>query len=301
MVKTIERSGSTGYYYGLPKIGRAQLSRHYYDGQHLIQGECIPHNIYSQKGGSGLVFENMINFLLPIGRTNLMAIIILLVLQYYNKYNTEKKKIQRGGSSYINIAEKALSSLNINTLAVIAGLLLLNYLNKGSKMVGGIRNDFWNRLVNILGNRYNEKSHIGGMLNNIGTTKIAIPALLMVLDNMFKNRKQRQGQKQRQKGGECMLLSTLQNILHPMNINSLLATIGLISLSKAQKGGKKDNCQKEQKGGCLFGEHNCGLGNNALEVVGDKALYYNDNLSQFGCTIPSWGSNLEVQGQGQCI
>lgn len=295
MVKITERSNSSGYFYDLPKVGRAQLSRHYYDGQHLIQGNCIPRNIYSQKGGSSLYLQNLISSILPMTKERLMAVVTLLVMQHYNKYGLEKSKIQKGGSNYITMAEKALSVLNKNTLAVIAGLLLLNYFNKNRLQKGGGKNcEFWDRLIHILDNT--NKKQIGGFL--YPPTKFTDSSLLTLLNNMFNNRTKKQT------GGACPLLNILQKLLSPFNINQFLTAIGLVALTginKKQKGGDCGCVKKNKQTGGAFGDHNCGLGTNALEVVGDKALNYNVNLQQFGCTIPSWGDNLKVDGQGQCI
>jgi hypothetical protein len=297
MVKTTERSNSSGYFYDLPKVGRTQLSRHYYDGQHLIQGDCIPHNIYAQKGGSSLYLQNLISSLLPMTKERLMAVVTLLVMQHYNKYGLEKRKVQKGGSSYITMAERALSVLNKNTLAVIAGLLLLNYFNKNRLQKGGGKNcEFWDRLIHILDNK--NKKQIGGFLEHVSPTKFTASALLVLLNSMFNNKSKKQS------GGTCPLLNVLQRLLGPFNINQFLTAIGLVALTgtkKRQKGGDCGCGPPTLQTGGAFGDHNCGLGTNTLEVVGDKALYYNDNLQQFGCEIPSWGDNLKVAGQGKCI
>ena len=193
----------------------------------------------------------------------------------------------------MGIAEKTLTSLDKNTLLVVAGLLLLNYLTKNKKMVGGSNDRFTKRLVSILENKYKQK---GGMIMNnltkiiapMGNTKFMATVLLVVLNNLFDG-------KHKQKGG-ANLMYTLYQLLMPMGVDSFLVMLGLVGLTHSGFG-------KKHKGG-YYGDNNCGCGSNSLEVVGDKALNYSKDLTQFGCKIPTWGSNLFVNGpdgQSKCI
>ena len=150
---------------------------------------------------------------------------------------------------------------------------------------------------------------IAPMGNNLFVTT----SLLVLLDKLFKNDKHI---------GGGTLFHVLQDILMPLGINNFLSTLGLISLTKMKGGdecgsecnrmigGKKTKrlnnmeCNCDRMKGGLYGDDNCGIGNNALEVVGDKALNYSTNLQQFGCKIPEWGYNLFVDGannQYKCI
>lgn len=326
MVKITNREGSTGYYYDLPKIGRTQLSRHYYDQSNppFIQGDCIPHNIYShhlQDGGSqfmlGHSLQGLAKFIAPLGNTQLMAVIVLLVLNHF-KYNIfgKNKKMSGGfdGYQYVDMAEKVLAPMGRNMLIVVAGLLLLNYFyknNKKQKLRGGDQdmNTFEKKLIKIL--REKHKQSGGMILSNL--MKIVIPssmekfsatALLILLDKLFK---QNSNKKIQYGGGNIICL--LRQLLMPMGVNKFLTMLGLVSLTtisknKKIKGGSNCGCPKEKKylkgGRC----DNCGVGDNALEIVGDKALDYSKNLWQFGCKIPEWGYNLSVQGpngQTKCI
>lgn len=303
MVKITERSNSTGWYLDLPKVGRTKFTRHYYDkdSQLIFLG--------GSKKQIGGALQNFINILMPLGKNKLMALIILLVLDHFNKY----KKIQRGGSmSYIDIAEKTLAPLGKNALLVIAALLLLDYLsNKKTKLIGGnINNTFQKKLIQLLQSKHNKQKG-GAIINNLygiimplGVNNFSATTLLILLDVLFskKNISQR---------GGGNLFCVLRKLLMPMGINKFLATLGLVALTQTNKerklkGGDNDcGCGGllNQKGG-TFGNNNCGCGNNALEVVGDKALNYSKNLQQFGCKMPEWGYNLYVdgpQGQTKCI
>lgn len=345
MVKITQRENSTGYYYDLPKVGRAQLSRHYYDQRNppLIQGNCVPthhqiggnRNVFSEKayhqiGGNmmlGHSFQSLAKFLAPMGKTQLMAVIVLLVLQHFGTY---KKHKLSGGGNYLTMAEQTLAPLGHNALVVVAALLLMNYLMKSwssrkHKLSGGVgdgddSSDFQKRLVKILKSKYNKQDKnklklSGGMILDklykivapTGTTAFSVTVLLILLDRLFRGEKKQKGGR-KQSGGN--LFCVLRKLLMPMGVSNFLIMLGLIALTRSTQERKKNRLNggdcgcggilKQDGGGC----NNCGCGNNALEVVGDKALNYSKNLTQFGCKIPEWGYNLHVSGpdgQTKCI
>lgn len=311
MVKIDQRSESSGYYYDTPKIGRAQLSRYYYhqDTRPLLQGDCLQSNTFSQSGGNIIEysFNYFVNLLAPLGKDRLMAVIVLLVLNHFKKFN----KQVGGSANYLAMAEKTLAPLGKNVLVVMGALLLLDYFTRNKKMLGGGDNAFMKKLVELLRSKYKQTG--GNMIAQL--SKIVMPAginvfkattLLILLDRLFK------GNKRRQQGG-CPLLDALRQAIAPLGINKLLTAMGLIALTQTntkfkkhlQKGG---DCgcggilkKAGQSGGGLFGSDNCNCGANTLEVVGDKALNYSMDLQQFGCKIPEWGSNLLIDGQAKCL
>lgn len=294
---------SSGFFYGPEKIGRAHFTRHFYDKNNMP---------IIQSAGNILNYSvnYFIKLLSPLGKNRLMAVIVLLIMNHFKKYNK-----QSGGSlNYLSMVEKILLPMGKNMLVVIASLLLLDYFVKNKKLVGGNQSgSFANRLSIILNNKYYKKQNGGNLLAELG--KIAIPvgvnqfnatALLIVLDNLFK--------KSKIQSGGCQLLHIIKQLVAPLGINQLLTSLGLIILTQTDNKYKK-HLQKGgdcgcggfkkipyiQTGGNIYGSNNCNCGNtNTLEVVGDIPLNYNNN-SQYGCTIPEWGSNLIVEGQGKCL
>ena len=321
MTKINQRENSVGYYYDLPKVGRAQLSRKYYDNDtrpiYSSCQKCVPANVVhlSQNGGSigGQCFQNLVRFIAPLGKTQLMAVIVLFVMNHFKKNFLGKSSKQSGGGyNYVDMAGKALAPLGKNALVVVAALLLLNYFtkNRSGKMKGGDNTKFMKKLVELLKSKHNKKQKGGNILANLnkiiapmGGNMFVATALLLLLNNLFEDKHDR-----KQKGG-VNLICALRQLVMPMGINSFLTTLGLISLTRIrkQKGGDCGcggilNVGKQSGG--VYGCKNCGCGDNALEVVGDKALDYSLDLKQFGCKIPEWGYNLQVNGpdgQTKCI
>ena len=325
MVKLTGRENSVGYYYDIPKIGRAQLSRKYYDNDSrliLLDGQdCIPAKIaYKYKGGSinkligGNCFQGLASFLAPLGKNQLMAVIVLFVLNYFNKQFY--KKYKQSGGNYVDMAEKTLAPLGKNALLVVAALLLFDYFTKNYKMkMKGGDNTFMKKIIKLLQAKHKQS---GGMIINqlqkivapMGGNMFVATGLLILLNELFK------GKKLKQKGGSN-LFCVLRKLLMPLGINSFLVVLGLIALTKSQKDRKQKGGNNSCNGcsGCGgilnfdklnggYGCKNCGCGDNALEVVGDKALNYSLDYKQFGCKIPEWGYNLHVNGpdgQTKCI
>lgn len=281
----------------------------------------------NQKGGQ--VFQNLANLLMPMGKTQLVSLITLLTLNHFKMYGKmktyhksksvkSKSKSQKGG--YLGGLERILAPMGHNALVVVLTLLLMDHFiskkNK-SKMKGGANaNDTLskNEAKKLLINSLNTKNQSGGSLWTsiqltvapMGLNNFTATALLLVLNRLAKVR----STKHKQYGG-AYIATTLSNILMPLGVNKFLTTLGLVVLvelkkgkKKKQKGGKKKNI-KNMKGGssCMFGDSNCGWGDDALEVVGDKALNYSNDLTQFGCKVKEWGADLLVQKDGQysCI
>jgi hypothetical protein len=327
MVKVDQRAESTGYYYAPPKIGRTHFSRYYYsqDTRPLIQGDHVPtHNYLPQYGGNilGYSLKYFVNVLAPLGKDRLMATIVLLVLNHFKKFNK-----QTGGSiSYLSMAEKTLAPLGKNMLVVIGALLLMDYFVRNKKLIGGNNQSsdiFSKKITELLKSKYKQSG--GSLLVELG--KVVIPSginafkattLLILLDKLFTSGNQKQKQTQKQSGG-CQLMNILRQLVMPLGVNQFLTSLGLIALTKTdikykkylQKGGDcgcgviKKLSSNKQMGGNLFGpdfgSNNCNCSSNTLEIVGDTALNYSNNLQQFGYKIPEWGSNLVVEGQGKCL
>lgn len=320
----------TGYYLDLPKIGRTKLTRKFYTEDTkpiLLHGEeCVPaktayigklsqelDNFFKQSGGGNMgnlleiCFKNLMYLLKPLGKTQLAAVIGLLVLNYLVK----KKKQYGGNSEYIGGMESVLLPMDKSVLLVTAGLLLLQhflsqkYRKKSEKnnkikifenvnvndvpifLRGG--NDFTNKLIKILDRKYK-----GGyaLYDNIRKTVNPLygglninDKLLYKLDHIFKS------------SGKERLIDILNKELLSHGLDNYLSTIIMA---------KKKN--KKKKGGVTpdyfnqYGkQYNCGKGDNALEVVGNKALNYGKNYQQFGCEIPEWGYNLFGKNCEKCI
>lgn len=254
MVKLTQRENSSGYYYGLPKVGRALFTRHFYDQdtRPLLDGaKCIPHNPYPQQiGGSGL--QGLMQILAPMGNESLMTIVVLLVLEHFNKYNEKKL---RGG--YLEQAQAILTPMTKETLIVIAALLLLHYYSHPKTMSGG-DSRFTKKLVEILKKKYKMRGgiileNIGQIIAPLGTDPFVATTLLIMLDRLFRGKKT-------MTGGGNDLFSVIHQLLN------------------------KNNKNNKMNGG------DCGR----IEVVGDKPLNYNKDLQQFGCKVQSWGANLPV-------
>ena len=261
MVKLTQRENSSGYYYGLPKVGRALFTRHFYDQdtRPLLDGaSCIPHNPYSPQIGGGLQglqgLQGLMQFLAPMGNESLMTLVVLLVLEHFNKY--DEKKL-RGG--YLEHAQTIMTPMTKETLIVIAALLLLHYYTHPKTMSGG-DSKFTEKLIEILKKKYKMRGgaileNIGQIIAPLGTNPFVATTLLVLLDRLFRGKKIMTG------GG-----NDLFSVIHQ-----------LLNKNNKMKGG---DC------GCMEG------GSNPLEVVGDKPLNYNKDLQQFGCKVQSWGANL---------
>jgi len=181
----------SGYYYDLPKVGRADFSRKYYDQDtrpnlDSTGFQCIPMNIYSQtqKGGAmvGTCLQGLMKYLAPLDVNSLMAVIILIAMQQYGK------KMQ--GGSYVMQAEKVLMPMDKTALITIAGLLLLHYLTNKKKMKGG--DMFQKKLIKLLKKTHNEKMKGGIVLDNVykiiapmGTNTFLATSLLIILNRLF--------------------------------------------------------------------------------------------------------------------
>lgn len=133
----------SGYYLDLPKVGRTKLTRKFYTEDTkpiLLKGqECVPaktayigklsqelDDFFKQSGGASLLdlcFKNLMYLLAPLGKTQLAAIIGLLVLNYLAK----RGKQYGGDSSYIGGMEATLLPMDKSILLTTAGLLLLQY------------------------------------------------------------------------------------------------------------------------------------------------------------------------------
>ena len=308
------RKSSTGYFYDDPKIGPSAQTRYYYSSE-----KVNPDHI----GGSplhillGQIFQGLYSFVYPLDANSLMAVIILFVLQRFQK---NRMHVGGGGGSYIETAAQVLAPLGKNTLVAMAALLLMTYLiKKVKKQKGGQCGDkkdiFLTNIINILKTNHKQR---GGVImdtmykivepaTSVGASAISVSALLIALNKLFKGSK---GSKGKYQGGAA-IIPLLGNALAPLGINNFLVAVGLTSLTKYSKklgGGKKEKKEiMDNISGCqLMGgkrykkkDKNCGCplsGGNALEIVGDKALNYSKNIPQFGCNIPEWGENL-----GKCI
>lgn len=282
MVKITNRSNSSGYYYGLPKVGRAQLTRYYYDQstEPIIQG-----------GGNilGYTFNYFVSLLAPLGKDRLMAVIVLLVMNHFKKFNK-----QSGGSlNYLAMAEKTLAPLSNNLLIVIGSLLLLDYTIKNKRLIGGSSDKcgFSKKLVQLLKSKYKTSQSGGNLLIELG--KIVMPlginhfkatTLLIMLDRLFKRHSSKLY-------GGTQLLTVLKETVSPLNMDKFLTTLGLSAFTKQNGGdcgcGGIKSIADIQTGGS---QCNCSMAQN-----------YTTDLTQFGSQIPTWGSNLIVEGQGTCL
>ena len=310
-----------GYYFDLPIIGKGEPTVKKYDNRFppVFKGELLKKggkggfandlnklagknqlmvtmankkNTKKQKGGFCL--QGLMKLLIPLGKTQLATLIVLLVL---NSFAGVGRSRQRGGNQYIDL----LMPLGKNMLVVVGALLLLHYFTntwkkafkqKGGKDKNNGNNDedkknakelFLKNILKLL-EKKNNKNQQGGatilgtitkLLAPMGSETFTATALLLILQQMFSS-----GRKIRQKGGGgAALTTTLRNLLMPLGINRFLSTMGLLALT-------------QMRGGAY-----------AREVVGEIPLNYTKDLTQFGCKIPSWGNNLFVNrpNQKKCI
>lgn len=178
LIYNIMKGERHGYYLDLPKVGRAHLTRKFYnnDTKHelISWAKCVPRKSVHIGGGGNIM--TMIN---GLNKTKLMAVIALLVLNYFKKWN----KKQSGGG-YIDNVHKILRPMSKNMLMVIAGLLLLHYFTVGSKKMRGGDG----KLKELLGNNYDNIAKISG------GKKFNAKELLDALNKLFCSK---EGDKQR--------------------------------------------------------------------------------------------------------
>lgn len=272
-----------GYFLDYPVVGPGKLSRQYYSHDnkpHLLNNyPCYQDTVYTQTGGNPTIFgsclQKLVTFLLPFNKSQLAAVIGLLVM---NNFKISSKK--QAGGSYLNNMERVLMGMSKNVLVVVGGLLLLDYFTGKKKQSGG-GCGCGIKLNKIL--EYDETIQSGGsnqissiISGIVGSKNFIATGLLLLLHNWFKK-----GKKHTMSGGGNFI-DVIRNLIIPMKLDMFMVTLGLIALTKFVT----KRHRKTQKGG--NGER--------IEVVGDKPLNYTKDLKQFGCKIPEWGSDL-----GKCI
>ena len=256
----------SGYYLDLPKVGRSQLSRHYYHDDTvpaLVNGKIVPHvqnslaynpkleveldNFFQKQSGGNLfslAFENIYNILLPLNKEQLIATIALFVLEYFNTHKN-KEKIRKQSGGFLSGVQTVLGGMNKNALLVILVLFLAKYITSTKKMVGG--SNFQQKLIKII--NYNRFHNIKGTMAPFNN-KINIINLSSLASNLNKIIIQKGGGKNEQ----LKLAKSLYKTLQPLGINKFLTKINIVN--KKQYGGDYD---------------------------------YN----QFGCRVLDWGEGLE--------
>lgn len=251
------REASTGYYYNIPMIGK-QFSRMFYDYDNEPRIQF----------GSGIevigtVIQNFFAFLHPYSTNELVAVIILLVMNHYSKSGVIK---QRGGG--LEVIESFLSSIDKNALVLIGGLLLMDFFfrKKNKKMTGG-QNDFSKKLVIILKNNKNK------LYLPKNKVTLNVKPLQSNLNKVLNNKKM--------DGGS--IFCVLKQIIMPLGIESFLVASGLgYILTSTKKGGGKCDCEGAIKRGGFIAYS---PGSNEFNPLID---YIDNNVGKGNCSLPEW-------------